>query len=144
MHDCLKRWSLAVCQQPTSLPTLDAEELRERMQAMATGQHKIVYAAPERLVYGGFRSLLRELNCPLIAIDEAHCISEWGHDFRPEYLQIGDLIQSLPEARVLACTATATPVVRDEILERLGLPTDTPQLARICPPKSAAARGRGQ
>ena len=110
--------------------TLDAEELRERMQAMATGQYKIVYAAPERLVYGGFRSLLRELNCPLIAIDEAHCISEWGHDFRPEYLQIGDLIQSLPEARVLACTATATPVVRDEILERLGLPTDTPQLVR--------------
>lgn len=110
--------------------TLDAEELRQRMQAMATGQYKIVYAAPERLVYGGFRSLLRELNCPLIAIDEAHCISEWGHDFRPEYLQIGDLIQSLPEARVLACTATATPVVRDEILERLGLPTDTPQLVR--------------
>jgi len=110
--------------------TLDAEKLRQRMQAMATGQYKIVYAAPERLVYGGFRSLLRELNCPLIAIDEAHCISEWGHDFRPEYLQIGDLIQSLPEARVLACTATATPVVRDEILERLGLPTDTPQLVR--------------
>ena len=110
--------------------TLDGEELRQRMQAMATGQYKIVYAAPERLVYGGFRSLLRELNCPLIAIDEAHCISEWGHDFRPEYLQIGDLIQSLPEARVLACTATATPVVRDEILERLGLPTDTPQLVR--------------
>ena len=110
--------------------TLSAEELRQRTQAMAAGQYKIVYAAPERLVYSGFRSLLRELNCPLIAIDEAHCISEWGHDFRPEYLQIGNLIRSLPEARVLACTATATPVVRDEILERLGLPTDTPQLVR--------------
>ena len=110
--------------------TLDADELRQRLQAIAAGQYKIVYAAPERLVYSGFRSLLRELNCPLIAIDEAHCISEWGHDFRPEYLQIGELIKSLPEARVLACTATATPIVRDEILERLGLAADTPQLVR--------------
>lgn len=110
--------------------TLDADELRQRMQAAAAGRYKIVYAAPERLVHSGFRALLRELNCPLVAIDEAHCISEWGHDFRPEYLQIGDLISSLPQARVLACTATATPVVRDEILERLGLPADTPQLVR--------------
>src|SRR6185503_4571911 len=58
----------------------------------------------------------------------AHCISEWGHDFRPDYLQIGQLLRKLPDARVLACTATATPVVRDEIVVRLGLPTDTPQL----------------
>src|SRR5439155_2985383 len=58
------------------------------------------------------------------------CISEWGHDFRPEYLEIGGLVSELPGARVLACTATATPVVRDEILARLGLPADTPQLVR--------------
>ena len=67
---------------------------------------------------------------PLVAIDEAHCISEWGHDFRPEYLEIGGLLAELPAARVLACTATATPVVRDEILGRLGLPADTPQHVR--------------
>jgi ATP-dependent DNA helicase RecQ len=63
-------------------------------------------------------------------IDEAHCISEWGHDFRPEYLQIGSLLPLVPHARVLACTATATPVVRDEILSKLGLPADTPQVLR--------------
>jgi ATP-dependent DNA helicase RecQ len=63
-----------------------------------------------------------------VAIDEAHSNSEWGHDFRPEYLQIDRLLARLPNARVLACTATATPIVRDEILSRLRLPADTPQL----------------
>ena len=110
--------------------TLEGDELRRRMQGGANGGYKLVYAAPERLTFSGFRALLREVNCPLIAVDEAHCISEWGHDFRPEYLQIGELIRDLPGSRVLACTATATPVVRDEILERLGLAADTPQLVR--------------
>ena len=108
--------------------TLDGDELRRRMYGVAQGQYKLVYAAPERLTFSGFRALLSQIKCPLIAVDEAHCISEWGHDFRPEYLQIGELIRELPDCRVLACTATATPVVRDEILERLGLPSDTPQL----------------
>jgi ATP-dependent DNA helicase RecQ len=66
----------------------------------------------------------------LIAVDEAHCISEWGHDFRPEYLEIGALVRELAPAHVFACTATATPVVRDEIVVRLGMPPDTPQLVR--------------
>jgi ATP-dependent DNA helicase RecQ len=108
--------------------TLPGDELGRRMAATARGVHKLVYTAPERLVAPGFRSLLRDLDCSLIAVDEAHCISQWGHDFRPEYLQIGELIAELSRARVLACTATATPVVRDEILERLGLDTDTPQI----------------
>jgi len=110
--------------------TLDAPEMRRRMAAMHRGEFELVYAAPERLGSAGFRSLLCELDCPLIAVDEAHCISEWGHDFRPEYLQLGELLAEFPGARVLACTATATPVVRDEILERLGLPADTPQIVR--------------
>jgi ATP-dependent DNA helicase RecQ len=67
------------------------------------------------------------MSCPLLAIDEAHCISEWGHDFRPEYLQLAHLLAELKPQRVLACTATATPVVRDEILARLGLPASTAQ-----------------
>lgn len=110
--------------------TLDANETRERMRDIAAGKYKLVYVAPERLSVGAFRGLLRELSCPLIVIDEAHCISEWGHDFRPEYLQIGSLLPLVPNARVLACTATATPVVRDEILSKLGLPADTPQVLR--------------
>ena len=108
--------------------TLEPDELRRRLSALAEGAYKLVYVAPERLANGAFRARLRGLNCPLVAVDEAHCISEWGHDFRPEYMQIGEVLAGLPRARVLACTATATPVVRDEILERLGLPADTPQL----------------
>lgn len=110
--------------------TLDGDVIRQRMGAMARGEYKLVYVAPERLTFDGFRDLIGRLDCPLVAIDEAHCISEWGHDFRPEYMQIGELLRLLPQARVLACTATATPIVRDEILERLGLPPDTPQHLR--------------
>jgi ATP-dependent DNA helicase RecQ len=110
--------------------TLPGHELRHRMARIASGEVSIVYAAPERLAFGGFQSMLRELQISLVAIDEAHCISEWGHDFRPEYLQIGDLLRGIGAPRVLACTATATPIVRDEILARLGLPPDTPQVIR--------------
>ncbi len=108
--------------------TLDATEMRRRMARLAAGAFRLAYVAPERLVYPGFRGLLRAIECPFVAVDEAHCISEWGHDFRPEYLELGALRETLPGARVLACTATATPVVRDEILARLGLDPDTPQI----------------
>ena len=110
--------------------TLDAAEMRRRMARLASGAFSLVYVAPERLAFPGFRAMLRELDVPLVAVDEAHCISEWGHDFRPEYLEIGGVIADFPGARVLACTATATPIVRDEILARLGLPPDTPQMVR--------------
>lgn len=107
--------------------TLDGDTITARMRALARGDFTLAYVAPERLGFPGFRSLLRDLACPLVAIDEAHCISEWGHDFRPDYLQIGDLLADLAPPHVLACTATATPVVRDEILAGLGLPADTAQ-----------------
>lgn len=110
--------------------TLDAREMRLRMARLAAGAYKLVYAAPERLAFPGFRGLLNDIRVPLLAIDEAHCISEWGHDFRPEYLQIGELVEQLAPSLVVACTATATPVVRDEIVARLGLGPETPQLVR--------------
>ncbi len=110
--------------------TLDSAELRQRFARLMRGEYRLAYVAPERLVAPEFRARLARLQCRLVAIDEAHCISEWGHDFRPEYLQIGTLLQELAPAHVLACTATATPVVRNEILVRLGLPADTPQLVR--------------
>jgi len=108
--------------------TLEAREISRRIVALARGDFRIAYVAPERLALPAFRELLQQLDCPLVAVDEAHCISEWGHDFRPEYHQIGDVLRALPGARVLACTATATPLVRDEILAKLGLAADTPQL----------------
>jgi ATP-dependent DNA helicase RecQ len=110
--------------------TLDGDEMKRRMKAAIEGAYKLIYVAPERLTLGVFRNLIRQMDCPLVAVDEAHCISEWGHDFRPEYMHIGAVIKQLNGVRVLACTATATPVVRDEILERLGLPPDTPQQIR--------------
>jgi ATP-dependent DNA helicase RecQ len=109
----------------SSLPDM---ELKERMDRARRGDYKLLYVAPERLASGWFQRFLSDLDCPLVAIDEAHCISEWGHDFRPEYLEIQDTLRNLPRARVLACTATATPIVRDEIVSRLGLGADTPQV----------------
>lgn len=112
--------------------TLANNDFRMRMQKLRRGEYKLVYIAPERLTYPGFVQMLSQLQCPLVAIDEAHCISEWGHDFRPEYLQIGNFLQLMAHTQthlhILACTATATPIVRDEILRRLHLPTNTPQL----------------
>jgi ATP-dependent DNA helicase RecQ len=110
--------------------TLDSDEMRRRMSQAARGAYRLIYVAPERLNFDGFRGMVDRLQCPLVAVDEAHCISAWGHDFRPDYMRIGELLQHLPNARVLACTATATPIVRDEILERLGLPGGTPQILR--------------
>ena len=108
--------------------TLESTEMRRRMARTAAGDFKLLYVAPERLTYPGFKALLADLEIPLVAVDEAHCISQWGHDFRPEYLQIGELLADVRPPRMLACTATATPVVRDEILARLGLGADTPQI----------------
>ena len=110
--------------------TLDGDEMRTRMAKLADGEYDLVYVAPERLFFPGFRELMRRVRPPLIAVDEAHCISEWGHDFRPEYARLAEVLRDMPDSRVLACTATATPFVRDEILARLGLGNDTPQLVR--------------
>jgi ATP-dependent DNA helicase RecQ len=130
MHDQVAALSARGVAATFLAATLDSDEVRRRMTALGRGEVTIAYVAPERLAFPGFRSLVRDLDCPLVAVDEAHCISEWGHDFRPEYLQIGDLVADLSEARILACTATATPVVRDEIIARLGLPAETTQLVR--------------
>ena len=130
MHDQVAALSARDVSATFLAATLDADEVRRRMSALSCGLYTIAYVAPERLAFPGFRALLRDLDCPLVAIDEAHCISEWGHDFRPDYLQLGELVADLSQARVLACTATATPVVRDEIIGRLGLPANTAQLVR--------------
>ena len=83
------------------------------------GPYHFLYVSPERLESETFRKRLTELPICLIAVDEAHCISQWGYDFRPSYLHIADIRESLPEVPVLALTATATPAVADDIQERL-------------------------
>jgi ATP-dependent DNA helicase RecQ len=99
--------------------TLDSDERRRRLHAMRSGAFKIVYVAPERLALEGFSELMGDIRLSLLAVDEAHCIVQWGHDFRPDYLRIGALIDRLRPRRVIACTATATPASQREILQRL-------------------------
>jgi ATP-dependent DNA helicase RecQ len=101
--------------------SLDAGESRERLRKLRNGEFRLLYVAPERVMLDGFLRDLREWNINLIAIDEAHCISEWGHDFRPEYRRISQLRDLFPSVPFLALTATATTRVRDDIVTQLKL-----------------------
>jgi ATP-dependent DNA helicase RecQ len=94
------------------------EETEEVFSAIDEGRLKLLYMAPERLASGAALSLLRRANCSLIAVDEAHCVSQWGHDFRPDYLRIGELRRSL-RVPLAAFTATADEETRAEIVTRL-------------------------
>ena len=96
------------------------EEQRIALDNCLFGPYHFLYVSPERLESEEFRSRLKDLPICLIAIDEAHCISQWGYDFRPSYLRIADIRQLFPQVPVLAITATATPDVVDDIQERLG------------------------
>src|SRR5271156_2579775 len=95
----------------------NARALRE----IETGKTQIVLAAPERFASGAFRRALAGRRVALFVVDEAHCVTEWGHDFRPDYLRLGDAIESMGRPAVMAATATATPRVAEEIAARLGL-----------------------
>ena len=101
--------------------SLAAGEGRERLRGLHNGEYRLLYVAPERLMLTGFLSDLKKWNVQLIAIDEAHCISEWGHDFRPEYRQISDLRKIFPDVPFMALTATATGRVREDIVNHLKL-----------------------
>ena len=101
--------------------TLSAAESRERLAKLYEGSFRLLYVAPERLMLPEMLERLAEWQPGLIAIDEAHCISEWGHDFRPEYRQIATLRGRFPETPVMALTATATDRVREDIVSQLQL-----------------------
>ncbi len=100
---------------------LGVDEYRQVMQALRHGDLKILYVAPERFAQEGFMSLLRGLDIALLAVDEAHCLSQWGHDFRPDYLRLGRVREALGYPQTVALTATATAHVREDILTTLQL-----------------------
>ncbi|WP_212936547.1 DNA helicase RecQ [Bacillus hominis] len=100
--------------------SISITEANQRIQLAKQGHYKLLYVAPERLDSMEFVDQLMDMKIPMIAIDEAHCISQWGHDFRPSYLHIHRILDYLPEKPlVLALTATATPQVRDDICNTL-------------------------
>ncbi len=96
-------------------------ESRPRLRGLHHGEFRLLYVAPERLMLSGFLDDLKRWNVNLIAVDEAHCISEWGHDFRPEYRQIASLRPLFPDVPFMALTATATGRVREDIVGQLQL-----------------------
>ncbi|MGM0854185.1 MAG: DNA helicase RecQ [Bacillota bacterium] len=103
--------------------TLSNSEVDTRMQEISLGEYKLVYIAPERLESFGFIRFLNTLPIPLVAVDEAHCLSQWGHDFRPSYLGIYNAVNQLQSnPTILALTATATPQVQADILHHLHIP----------------------
>ena len=122
MHDQL-RAANAVGLRAASLTSVDAD-WRETQDRLRNGDLDLLYVAPERASGEGFRSLLRSANIALFAIDEAHCVSEWGHDFRPDYRLLRPLLDEFPSVPRLALTATADAHTRADILVQLGIPED--------------------
>src|SRR6266478_4820848 len=101
--------------------TLSPAEQQERIRALARGEFKLVYIAPERFRSRSFLEALGQSTIALFAVDEAHCMSMWGHDFRPDYFRLGQVLETLGRPQVAAFTATATPEVRRDILTHLAL-----------------------
>jgi ATP-dependent DNA helicase RecQ len=132
--------------------TLSREEQHDVIRRLKAGDIQLLYIAPERLVQPYTRSLLTDVPLALIAIDEAHCVSQWGHDFRQDYLLLDTLAEDFPDTPRLALTATATPIVREEIVDRLALkdpaifvsPFDRANIRYSVQPKMQTSRQLGE
>ncbi len=111
--------------------SLEGDEIERRLREITSGKYKLVYAAPERLRQIPFLHAIRKRGVSLLVVDEAHCVSMWGHDFRPDYLFIGDALAYLGNPTVLAMTATAAPKMRLEIANYFGRHSTSSPPARI-------------
>lgn len=105
--------------------TLSWDEQRERLDGMRNGEWKLVYVAPERFRATSFMEVLAQIKVGMVAIDEAHCLSQWGHDFRPDYMRLGSALEKMGRPQCVAMTATATPIVREDICQVLKLREDS-------------------
>ncbi|MEM0999801.1 MAG: ATP-dependent DNA helicase RecQ [Bacteroidota bacterium] len=101
--------------------SLRRRDIDRKLQNAMDGRYKFLYLAPERLATDMFRARLPQMEVSLLAVDEAHCISQWGYDFRPAYLKIGELRETLPQVPAIALTATAPPRVQEDIQDKLEL-----------------------
>jgi ATP-dependent DNA helicase RecQ len=120
-YEALRQRGIAAVQLNSSL---DAEALHQAEQAIGDGSARIILTTPERLTDPQFMALMQRHRVSLLVVDEAHCISQWGHDFRPAFLEIAPSIRKLGKPTVLALTATATEEVTRDILDQLGIPRD--------------------
>ena len=130
----------------------DAATNREVMERAKSGELRLLYVAPERFASPGFLEALKEVEIGCFVVDEAHCVSQWGHDFRPDYFRLGDAARWLGADSIFASTATATPQVARDIAERLGLNEpvsvatgfDRPNLTFAVAPSKSASHARAQ
>ena len=116
--------------------TLSGEEARNVTERMEAGTLKLLYVAPERFNNERFLSLLGRVSIALFAVDEAHCISEWGHNFRPDYLKLATAARSVGAERTLALTATATPAVVQDICAAFQIPKEAAIVTGLLPAQS--------
>ncbi len=126
--DALERLGIAATYLNSSVPP---DAMSARLEGLRRGRYKLVYVAPERFRNTRFVEALGGAEVGLLTVDEAHCISQWGHDFRPDYLNLRRVLRHCPAARIMAVTATATPDVRDDIVRQLGLgeaPREAPRV----------------